>query len=109
MSSCKNFTCEGHFIFISFITLLEFWLALSDKADNLNSSCPSMLNKCSILNFNVKPSQTFTGFRVDIVFVDVMNSAISSIFRCFYVVVFIGFITAFMIELSLVKSIAKFI
>src|SRR6266567_4434661 len=108
MSPSKDLTSKRHFIFISFITLLKFGLTFSNESNYLNCSCPSVLYKCSILYFNVKAGQIFTSFGLDIVLVDVMNTAISCGSRGSYVVVLTRLITSFMVEFSLVKRFSEF-
>jgi len=81
MSASENLTRVHHHFFIAVIALLELWLAMSNKANDLYCGRPRVLNESSVLDLDEKPLQMSTGIGIDIIDIYVMNSPIASIFR----------------------------
>lgn len=92
---------------VSVVALLEFRLALCNETDYFYCSCPCMLNICSVLDLDVEATKMIAGGRVDVVLVNVMNSAIASRFWFFYVVVFFYVVPAFVFKARKMKFLTE--
>ena len=104
MCASKHLAGERHCSLITSIALLKLWLALRNETDDLYRSCPSMLNKSAVLNFDVKAGKRSSGVRVDVVLVYVMDSSITSVLRTLDVVVLVRVVPQLVIEPGFVEG-----
>jgi hypothetical protein len=92
---------------ISLVPILELRLTLRDKTNYLDGGSPCMLNGRPILNFHEEACKVSTGFRVDIIFVNIMDSTITRGFGMLDVIVFVCIVSALVMEACLMKILSE--
>src|SRR5690606_16273519 len=107
--SRKYLARKSHNFLIPLITLLKLWLTLSNKTYDFYGSSPRVLNTRSILDLKHQSFQRFSGLRVDVVAIDIVNSAIASVLWVLYVVILVNIIAPLMSESCPMKGLAEIV
>src|SRR5688572_15973293 len=107
MRSSEDLARQRHYLLKPSVASLKLWLVLGDEPDNFDGCRPGVLNKRSILNLDVEATQTSPDTRLDVILVDVVNTAVAGWLWGRYVVVFVGIIPSSVIKACLVKSVAE--
>src|SRR5579875_1444921 len=107
MGARENFTGIDHRLFVALIALLKLGLTLGDEADNLYSGRPGVLNECPILDLDVQTCQMGACLGIDVIHIDIMDTAVSGFLRVEDVVVLVRLVPPLVLEAGVVELLPK--